>query len=154
MHKVRLSPRHLARSLAVQGVYSFLTNPRAVGEIEDFLQNSNVEIYKKANYELFHFLLELSSDNFEELLQLYKQYSSRPLVEIQKVEQAILVVAAAELKNNLAVPAVVIINEAIELAKLFGGEDSYKFINGLVAKVANQIRQDELTHSKFKPAVK
>ncbi len=143
MHKGKLSPRHLARSLAVQGLYSFLTNPRTITEIEEFLQNSNAEIYKKANYELFHYLLQQSSDNFTGLLDLYLSYSTRPLAEIQKVEQAILVIAATELKNDLQVPAPVIINEAIELAKLYGGEESYKFINGLVDKLASKLRNTE-----------
>ncbi|RTL11401.1 MAG: transcription antitermination factor NusB [Neisseriaceae bacterium] len=148
MHKPKLSPRRISRSLAVQGIYFFQTNPKSVSEIEDFLQNTNEEIYTRANYDLLHYLLEMSTDNFESSLALYSGYSDRPVNEIQTTEKAILVIASIELKHNLEVPAPVIINEAIELAKLYGGEDSFKFINGLVDKLAMNLRQSEMEYAR------
>jgi N utilization substance protein B len=148
MHKPKLSPRRISRSLAVQGIYFFQTNPKSVSEIEDFLQSTNEEIYARANYDLLHYLLDMSTNNFEQSLALYTGYSDRPMNEIQTTEKAILVIASVELKHNLEVPAPVIINEAIELAKIYGGEDSFKFINGLVDKLAMNLRHSEMEHAR------
>lgn len=147
MHKIKLSPRRISRSLAVQGLYHWQTNPKSVSEIEDFLQNHNSDLYLRANYDLLHYLLENASNGFDSLLDFYSKYSSRPLNDIQQVEKAILAIAATELKQSLEVPAPVIINEAIELAKLYGGEDSFKFINGLVDKLANELRTEEMNRN-------
>lgn len=147
MHKIKLSPRRISRSLAVQGLYHWQTNPKSVSEIEDFLQNHNSDLYLRANYDLLHYLLENASNNFSLLLDFYSKYSSRPLNDIQQVEKAILAIAATELKQSLEVPAPVIINEAIELAKLYGGEDSFKFVNGLVDKLANELRAEEMNRN-------
>lgn len=144
MSKNKLSPRHLSRSLAVQGLYYFQTNPKSVSEIEDFLQENNPDIYVRANYELMHFLLEHATNDLNTSIELYSNYSSRPLDDIQKSEKAIIAIAAVEFMHNPSVPAPVIINEAIELAKLYGGEDSFKFVNGLVDKLANELRGDEM----------
>lgn len=146
MYKTKLSPRRLSRSLAVQGMYYFQINPKTVSEIEDYLCTSNEELYQRANYELLHFLLEMSSNNFAASLALYSEFSTRAVTEIQMVEKAILVMAAVELQHNLAVPAPVIINEAIELAKIYGGEDSFKFVNGLVDKLTHSLRQSEMVY--------
>lgn len=147
MHKIKLSPRRISRSLAVQGLYHWQTNPKSVSEIEDFLHNHNSDLYLRANYDLLHYLLENASNDFSALLDFYSKYSSRPLNDIQQVEKAILAIAATELKQNLEVPAPVIINEAIELAKLYGGEDSFKFVNGLVDKLATELRTEEMNRN-------
>lgn len=147
MHKIKLSPRRISRSLAVQGLYHWQTNPKLVSEIEDFLHNHNSDLYLRANYDLLHYLLENASNDFSSLLDFYSKYSSRPLNDIQQVEKAILAIAATELKQNLEVPAPVIINEAIELAKLYGGEDSFKFVNGLVDKLAAELRTEEMNRN-------
>jgi N utilization substance protein B len=148
MHTTKLSPRRLSRSLAVQGLYYFQINPKSVSEIEDFLHNSNEDIYSRANYELLHYLLDMSVNTFESNLTAYTEYSSRSLTDIQKIEKAILVIASIELKNNPEVPARVIINEAIELAKIYGGEDSFRFINGLVDRLASKLRASEMELAK------
>lgn len=143
--KNKKSPRHLARSIAVQGLYYFKLNCSPVIEIERYLSSNGHPLYLKADQELLHFLLEQSVNQFDKMLNLYANYiNTRKLSEINLLEQIILVIAAVELLNNITVPATVIINEAVELAKLYGAEDSYKFINGLVDKLAKQIRNNEM----------
>ena len=139
------SPRHLSRSLALQAIYHHKLNPENVSLIETFLSLSNAPIYNVANYELMHFLIEKSLTEFDVLLNSYKPYLQREINDIGLVEQIILVIAAVEFKDNLSVPAKVIINEAIELAKLYGASDSYKFINGLVDKLATSQRPAEMS---------
>lgn len=134
------SPRHLARSLAIQGIYFHKMNNTNLQEIETFLSNNCSAVYPIANYDLMHFLIEQSIYKFDSMLELYKDYLNREINDINLVEKIILVVAAVELKENLSVPTPVIINEAVELAKMYGAEESYKFINGLVDKLAGQLR--------------
>jgi N utilization substance protein B len=139
------SPRHLARSLAVQAIYAYKLNNSVLQiAIEDYLNNINPEVYQKANNELMHYLIEQGISEFDQLLELYIPYLQRELNQINLIEQVILVIASLEFTKSATVPAAVIINEAIELAKLYGAEDSYKFINGLVDKLANQVRHDEM----------
>ena len=87
-----------------------------------------------------HFLLERSIRHYDAMLEMYTPYLNRSISDINLIEQIILVIAAVEFKENLSVPAPVIINEAVELAKLYGAEESYKFINGLVDKLSSQMR--------------
>ncbi|MDD3267015.1 MAG: transcription antitermination factor NusB [Burkholderiales bacterium] len=148
MQKTKLSPRRLSRSLAVQALYHFQTNKKSSSEIEDFLQSANEDLYMRANYELMHFLIDNGVSDFDKYINKYTPYSSRSVDEIQVVERSILVIAAIELEQNLSVPAPVIINEAIELAKLYGGEDSFKFVNGLIDKLANELRAVEMVNKR------
>ncbi|MBY0379060.1 MAG: transcription antitermination factor NusB [Burkholderiales bacterium] len=145
------SPRHLSRNLAVQGIYSIKINQCTVSEIEDFLRSINSTIFDNANYQLMHELIEQTLNNFSANVELYTPYLNRKIDEINLIEQVILALAATELQNNLSVPATVVINEAIELTKLYGAEDSYKFINGLVDKLAHEIRKSEMSTQKSYP---
>ena len=138
------TPRYLSRSLAVQGIYAYKVNECSIQDIEDYLCQSNPQLYKKANYELLHYLLEQSLESFSENIKLYDKYiTNRTLEEINLIEKIILNIAAIEIIKTMNVPAFVIINEAIELAKMFGAEDSYKFVNGLVDKLARELRPFE-----------
>ena len=135
------SPRHLARSLAIQGLYFHKVNNTNLHEIEEFLKTNCFAIYPISNYELMHFLLENGISKYDDMLKLYTNHLNRTIEEINLIEQIILVIAAIELTQSPSVPAPVIINESIELAKLDGAEESYKFINGLVDKLARELRQ-------------
>lgn len=138
------SPRHLSRSLALQAIYHYKMNAETITSIESYLNINNEHVYTTANYELMHFLIENSISQFDTLLNSYSKHSQRNVKNIDLIEQIILVIAALELKDNLSVPAKVVINEAVELAKLYGANDSYKFINGLVDKLASIARPAEI----------
>ena len=125
-------------------------NQCSLVEIEDYINLNNAELFEKANYELLHYLIEQTLHDFSGNVELYIPYLKRDINEINLIEQVILAIAATELQNSLSVPAAVIINEAVELAKLYGSEDSFKFINGLVDKLAFAIRGDEMNESKPK----
>jgi transcription antitermination protein NusB len=68
----------------------------------------------------------------------------RPVVELSPVEHAVLLIGAYELMHSLNVPYRVCINEAVELAKLYGGTDGHKFVNGVLDKLAQVTRQVEI----------
>ena len=66
-----------------------------------------------------------------------------PYIELSPVERAILLLAAFELKQHLEAPYKVVINEAIELAKSYGGTDGHKYVNGVLDKLAVLMRPEE-----------
>ncbi len=79
---------------------------------------------------------------------LMKPYLSRLLEELGQVEKAVLRIALYELSKRSDVPYKVAINEAIELAKSFGAEDSHKFVNGVLDKAAPVIRPNKKVISR------
>lgn len=141
-HRHKLSPRSLARSLAVQGLYFYRLNPTAINIIEECLQES--PLFAKANYELLHELLTVGSQEFDVYLQRYKIYSSHEVDNIDSILQIVLVIAAIELINYLTIPVVVIINEAIEVTKIYGSNEAYKLVNNLIDQLAREVRANEM----------
>ena len=67
----------------------------------------------------------------------------RPIEQLSPVERAVLLVAAFEFKHHVDIPYRVVINEAVELTKTFGGSDGYKYVNGVLDKLAVQLRPAE-----------
>lgn len=147
---IKKSPRHLSRSIAVQGIYHYKLNNSEIFDIEQFLKSNPDCLYNKAESSLLTYLLEQGINQFEQMLKLYEPYLQREMSEINLLEQIILVIAAIELTYTINVPAAVVINEAIELCKLYGAEESHKFINGLVDKLAHETRKEEIKHYRIK----
>ena len=73
----------------------------------------------------------------------YASYLDRSVKELDHIERAILRIGTYELKHRLDVPYRVVINEAVELAKTFGADQSYRYINGVMDKVASALRRKE-----------
>ncbi len=72
----------------------------------------------------------------------------RPLRQLSPVEHAALLIGAYELRNHLEIPYRVVINEAVELTKSFGGVDGHKYVNGVLDKFAARARQAEVEAAK------
>lgn len=130
--------RRRARECAVQVLYSWQLSHNDIADIEaQFLveqDTSDVDIA------YFHELYSGAAMHSHELDKLMVPYLSRHLEELGHIERAVLRIALFELSKCQDVPYKVAINEAIELAKIFGAEESYKFINGVLDKVAPQVR--------------
>lgn len=135
------SPRRKARELAVQAVYSWQISQNTINEIEvNFITDNNK---RRFDIEYFQQLLRGVSTNIDEIDLAISPHVDRPLDDIDHVEKAILRVAVYELSDCLDVPYRVVINEAIELAKLFAADDSHKFINGVLDKAVKLIRPQD-----------
>jgi len=78
-----------------------------------------------------------------EIDELFVAYLDRELSSLDQVELAILRLGAFELKHRVDVPYRVVIDEYVELAKLFGAQDSYKYVNGVLDRLAREVRQIE-----------
>ncbi|MFT4746931.1 MAG: N utilization substance protein B [Psychrobacter glaciei] len=135
--------RRIARELAVQAVYSWQMSKNAVEQIELSIVTSND--MKKVDTEYFLELLRAVVKDCAELDKKLKPYLGRLPEELDPVEKAILRIATYELVSRIDVPYKVVINEAIELAKSFGAEESHKFINGVLDKAIKTLRKDELS---------
>ena len=137
------SPRHRARELALQGIYQWRVTSGEDEQIEKQIHaEKNLGRYDK---ELFSKLLRGALSQHADLEALLAPHLDRPLAELSPVEFAVLLLGAFELSQHPEVPYKVIINEAVELAKTFGGTDGHKFVNGVLDKLAPQLRALEFS---------
>ncbi len=139
------SPRHRARELAMQGIYQWRITSGDCTQIENQIHaEKNLGRYDK---ELFSMLLRGTLGRHLELEAMLAPHLDRPLAELSPVEFAVLLLGAFELSHHLEVPYKVVINEAVELAKTFGGTEGHKFVNGVLDKLAPRLRSAELLGS-------
>jgi len=135
---VKPAARRKARILALQAVYSWQMSGNAIADIE---QNMLIENdVTKVDVEYFKDLARGVAVNSKQLDEVLAPHLTRPYEEIDMVEKAILRLCAYELKFRDDVPYKVAINEGIELAKMFGADDSHKFVNGVLDKAIKQLR--------------
>ncbi|WP_426596047.1 transcription antitermination factor NusB [Pectobacterium brasiliense] len=131
--------RRRARECAVQALYSWQLSKNDIADVEhQFLSERDV---KDVDITYFRELLAGVATQAEKLDQLMAPFLSRQIEELGQVEKAILRLAMFELSKREDVPYKVAINEAIELAKIFGAEDSHKFVNGVLDKAAPSVRK-------------
>ena len=138
---MKVSPRRRAREIALQGVYSWQMTQNQIDQIELALATSND--MKKVDMNYFQSLLRGVVRSASQLDSPIKPYLGRLPEELDPIEKAILRLATYELTEQIDVPYKVIINEAIELAKSFGAEDSHKFVNGALDKAVKTLRPHE-----------
>lgn len=135
--------RRRAREFALQGIYQSLLSGNATPMIEDHIEHATG--FDKADRELFVTLIRGTLGNLESLQEAFAPFIHRAVHELSPVERAILLLATFELKHSIEIPYRVIINEAIELAKSYGGTDGHRFVNGVLDKLAAQLRPVEVT---------
>lgn len=134
--------RRKARRLAIQAVYSWQINDGSITDTEaHFLTDANAE---KVDLAYFQDLLRGVAQQTSVLDNALSPHTARPFAELDQIERAILRVAAYELKARPDVPYKVIMNEAIELAKAFGADDSHRFVNGVLDKAVDGLRDTRL----------
>jgi transcription antitermination protein NusB len=138
--------RRRAREFALQGIYQWLLSHNSVPVIEEHV--AQVTGFDKADRELFVSLLRGTLANVESLQEEFIPFIHRPVDELSPVERAILLLATHELRTALDTPYRVIINEAIELAKGYGGTDGHRFVNGVLDKLAAKLRAVEVNAAK------
>jgi N utilization substance protein B len=136
------SARRRAREFALQGLYEWQVNPREVSSIEAHIREQ--EDFGKCDRAHFDALLSGCIAQRETLDTSLLAFLDRPLIELSPVEHAVLWVGAYELAHCVDVPYKVAINEAVELAKSFGGTDGHKYVNGVLDHLAPVLRPDEV----------
>ncbi|MFW8566657.1 transcription antitermination factor NusB [Orrella sp. 11846] len=148
----RPKSRRRAREYVVQALYAWLLNaPKGIGElgvIEAHVRDDAE--FEQADAEWFESIWRgvTAQDEAESLRELFMPYVDRSLHEMSPVEHAILLLGTYELVHAQEVPYRVAINESVELAKSFGATDGFKFINGVLDKVAAQVREPEIRRKR------
>lgn len=127
----------------MQGLYQWLLSREDAGAIEAHLSSTSPS-FEKADLEHFKELLHGSIREIDVLHGAIEPHLDRRIAELSPVEHATLLIGTFELTRHLEIPYRVVINEAVELAKSFGGTDGYKYINGVLDKVAAQARPTEV----------
>ena len=134
--------RSRARHHAVQAVYQWQMTGQDVGDVVgQFLASQDGT---KFEVEYFRDLLRGVATNLNALDACLQPHVDRPIAQIDPVERAILRLGAYELAHHPEVPYRVVINEAVELAKVFGAEEGHKYVNGVLDKVARALRSAEV----------
>jgi N utilization substance protein B len=132
-----MSSRHFSRSLAMQTLYQWDFNDKPNDHIDDFLQYSLTEFAPLAKDDKFAIdLVHGVIKNIAKVDDYIVKYAPEwPMEQITIIDRNILRLGIYELLFTSEVPPKVVINEAIELAKTFGGHSSGKFINGVLGTI-------------------
>ncbi len=144
--------RTKAREFAVQALYQHLVGKQALDDIDSFTRD--LQGFSKADSAHFDALFRGCAESSGALDGLIEGYLDRPWLEISPIEHAILWMGTYELKNCPDVPWRVVLNEYIEQTKSFGGTDGYKYVNGILNKLAPQLRAQEVAQDATEKAAK
>ena len=136
------SPRRRAREFVIQGLYQWQVGGQDEAAIQ--VQAEGVAGFDKADGELYSTLLAEARQNVEALKLDLAPHIDRTWDEVSPIERCILLLGACELKLHAETPYRVIINEAIELAKTYGGTDGHKYVNAVLNALAPQLRAAEV----------
>ena len=135
------SARRRAREFALQGLYSRLVAGQPVADICAQLEDSKG--FERADRAYFSLLIHGAIEQQGTLEEVLAPCLDRKVQQLSPVERGILLLSAWELKNAPEVPYRVVINEAVELAKSFGGTDGHKYVNGVLDKLAKTLRTQD-----------
>jgi len=136
------SSRRRSRELALQGIYQWRLTNGDIAQIEKQIREEKGA--GRYDAEFFSKLLRGVLLKHADLEAAVQPHLDRDLAELSPVELSVLMLGAYELLQHPEIPYRVVINEAVELAKTFGGTDGHKFVNGVLDKMAAQVRAVEV----------
>ena len=136
------SARTRAREFALQALYQHMVGRNPAQDIDTFTRD--LAGFHKADSVHFDALLHGCIAQADELDALIKPLLDRPLNELSPIERGVLWIGCYEFQHCPDVPWRVVINEAIELAKSFGGTDGHKYVNGVLHQLAERLRPLEV----------
>lgn len=142
--KINIKARHKARCLLVQALYQYQFNYTSKAELR--AQCLEDEIAKKMEVAYFTDVFDGIMEHLPLIDQQLAPALDRPLAELTPVELAVLRMAVYELMYRLDIPYPVVINEALELTKLFGTQEGYKYVNGVLDKLTRTMRPEFGNH--------
>ena len=140
------TPRHRAREFALQGLYEWLLNQEDAGAIDAHIREAHG--FDKADATHFDALLHGAIREAAQLREQLSPLIDRPIEQLSPVEHAALLIGAYELQHHIEIPYKVVINEAVELTKSFGGIDGHKYVNGVLDKFALKARGVEVNAAR------
>jgi len=132
-----------AREVALQSLYAW-----QLSQADALEQMHAVEGFEGADRSLAESLVRGVRDGAARLQGLISPHLDRPFEKLSPVERAILYIGSLELAEHPKTPFKVVLNEAIELGKSYGGTEGHRFVNGVLEKVAAALRPDEVAKAK------
>jgi len=139
--KKKINNRRKSRELVMKSVYRGLVNDLDMTQIKKDIQEDPDFI--RADQNLYEEILSGVFKNLKPLKAELESYIDRSYDELSPIELSIMYFSLYELKHSVSVPYKVVINEAVEIAKTFGGADGYKYINGILNQAAKKNRTKE-----------
>ena len=139
----RTTARRRAREIALQALYAWKLaggNPLA--------EAKTLEGWVRCDQKFALELIEAVVLNNESLEKMIAPHLDRSLASLSPVERVVLLIGAHELSARMDTPFKVVLNEAIELGRSFGGTDGHKFINGVMEKLALELRAGEIARQR------
>ncbi|MFN0184957.1 MAG: transcription antitermination factor NusB [Aquabacterium sp.] len=140
------SPRRRSREAALQGLYEWMLGRGDAGVIDAHIRE--MEGFGRCDAAHFDALLHGCLREAQALDIVLARHIDRKVAELSPVEHGVLWIGAYELQHCLDVPYKVAINEAVELAKTFGGTDGHKYVNGVLDKAAAELRAAEVAAAR------
>ena len=140
--KKKINNRRKSRELVMKSVYRGLVNQIDITQIKKDIQDDPDFI--RADQGLYEEILSGVFKNIDSLKQEIESYIDRSYEELSPIELSIIYFSLYELKYSMSVPYKVVINEAVEIAKTYGGADGYKYINGILNQAAKANRVNEV----------
>jgi N utilization substance protein B len=140
------SARRRSREVALQGLYQWLISGEEAGLIDAHLREE--EDFAKLDTAHFDALLHGCINEAADLDSVLARHVDRKTSLLSPVEHGVLLIGAYELKPCIDIPYRVAINEAVELAKSFGGTDGHKYVNGVLDKAAADLRPLEVNAAR------
>ena len=140
--KKKINNRRKSRELVMKSVYRGLVNQIDITQIKKDIQDDPDFI--RADQDLYEEILSGVFKNIDSLKQEIESYIDRSYEELSPIELSIIYLSLYELKYSMSVPYKVVINEAVEIAKTYGGADGYKYINGILNQAAKANRVNEV----------
>ena len=140
--KKKINNRRKSRELVMKSVYRGLVNQIDITQIKKDIQDDPDFI--RADQDLYEEILSGVFKNIDSLKQEIESYIDRSYEELSPIELSIIYFSLYELKYSMSVPYKVVINEAVEIAKTYGGVDGYKYINGILNQAAKANRVNEV----------
>lgn len=136
------SGRRRAREAALQGLYEWLVGGAEAGVIDAHMREQDG--FAECDAVHFDALLHGCIAEAAQIDELLTAHVDRKTTQLSPIEHGVLMIGVYELKHCIDVPYKVAINEAVELAKSFGGTDGHKYVNGVLDKAAAELRPVEV----------
>ncbi len=136
------SARRRAREVALQGLYEWLLGGAEAGVIDAHMREQ--EGFEKIDRAHYDALLHGCIAQAAALDAVIARHTDRKTAQLSPVEHAVLLIGTYELTHCVDIPYRVAINEAVELAKSFGGTDGHKYVNGVLDQAAAELRPVEV----------
>ena len=140
-HNALAAQRRKARHYGLQALYQWTLSGASPSDIEAEFRVDND--FRHTDGEYFSAVLKGVVDDVDGLESLFEPALDRTLDELDPIERNLLRLGTFELRDRIDVPSKVVISEAVALAKKFGATDSHRYINGVLDKVARELRQIE-----------